>query len=227
MSRFSVENLPSQGAERLRCGTLWYIRKVRLSKTFMTKRLITLFSVEFFFTYTASKVRWRTPLCFRIFGTSKTFMFSRESAIFRRFFGLPVLKNLMGNPVSLTQYFVIETFYAWERKIKFFCRIFFVLQHRKSSWWPLLSFRLFGISKTFCHIMIFRQIFWSHSTEKLREEPSNVSESFKCQVSKKFMQLNGMSRFSVEYFPSQSAEGFRCGTLRYIRKVRLSKKIHA
>ena len=61
------------GAEKFRCGTIRYIRKVRLSKNFMTKRLISLFSVEFFFTYTDSKVRWRNPLCFRIFGTSKNF----------------------------------------------------------------------------------------------------------------------------------------------------------
>ena len=71
----------------------------------------------------------------------------------------------------------------------------------------------------------FSSFFLSHSTEKLREEPSNVSESFKCQVSKKFMQLNGMSRFSVENFPSQCAERFRCGRLWYIRKVRLSINI--
>ena len=119
---------------------------------------------------------------------------------------------------------VIETFYAWERKIKFFCRIFFVSQYRKNSWWPLLSFRLFGISKIFCHIMIFRQIFWSHSTKKLRQEPSNSSERSKCEVSKKIVSKNGISRFSVEIFLAQSAEGFRCGALRYIRKVRLSKK---
>ena len=31
----------------------------------------------------------------------------------------------------------------------------------------------------------FLSIFLSHSTEKLREEPSNVSESSKCEVSKK------------------------------------------
>ena len=73
------------------------------------------------------------------------------------------------------------------------------------------------------HITVFLQFFLSHKTEKLREEPSNVSESFKCQVSKKFMQLNGMSLFSVENFPSQCAERFRCGTLWYIRKKRLSK----
>ena len=118
---------------------------------------------------------------------------------------------------------VIETFYAWERKIKFFCRIFFVSQYRKNSWWPLQSFRLFGISETFCHIMIFRQIFWSQSTKKLRQEPSNVSEISKCEVSKKIVSKNGISRFSVENFLAQGAEGFRCGTLRYIRKVRYRK----
>ena len=72
--------------------------------------------------------------------------------------------------------------------------------------------------------MIFRQIFWSHSTEKLRQEPSNVSESSKCEVSKNIVSRNGISRFSVENILAQSADGFRCGTLRYIRKVRLSKK---
>ena len=36
------------------------------------------------------------------------------------------------------------------------------------------------------------------------------------------MRKNGISRLSVEFFLSQSAEKFRWGTLRYIRKVRLS-----
>ena len=63
----------------------------------------------------------------------------------------------------------------------------------------------------------------SPSTEKLREEPSNVSKSFKCEVTKKIFNENGISRFSVENFLAQSADKFRCGTLRYIRKVRLSK----
>ena len=53
------------------------MRKVRLSKNFMPMRLISLFSVEFFFNYTAYKIRWGTPLCFRIFRTSETFMPSR------------------------------------------------------------------------------------------------------------------------------------------------------
>ena len=71
--------------------------------------------------------------------------------------------------------------------------------------------------------MIFRRVFLSHSTKKFREEPSNVSESFKCEVSKKILNKNGISRFSDEKFSPQSAERFRCGTLRYSRKGRLSK----
>ena len=71
--------------------------------------------------------------------------------------------------------------------------------------------------------MIFRRIFLSDSTEKLREEPSNVSESFKCEVLKKILNKNGISRFSVENFSARSVERFRCGTHRYITKGRLSK----
>ena len=71
--------------------------------------------------------------------------------------------------------------------------------------------------------MIFRRVFLSDSTEKLREAPSNVSESFKCEVSKKIFNKNGISRFSVVNFSAQSVERFRCGTIRYSRKCRLSK----
>ena len=48
MSRFSVESFLSEGAEKFRWGTLRYTRKVRLSKNFMPKRLISLFSVELY-----------------------------------------------------------------------------------------------------------------------------------------------------------------------------------
>ena len=72
-------------------------------------------------------------------------------------------------------------------------------------------------------ITVFLRFFLSHSTEKFREEPSNVSKSFKCEVSKKILNKNGISRFSFENFLSQSAKKIRWGTLRYIRKVRLSK----
>ena len=46
----------------------------------------------------------------------------------------------------------------------------------------------------------FPSIFLSHSSEKLREEPSNYSESFKWQVSKNLIKRNGISPLSVEIF---------------------------
>ena len=131
MSRFSVENFPSQGAERFRCGTLWYIRKVRLSKNFMSKRLITLFSVEFFYTYTASKVRWRTPLCFRIFGISKIFMLSRGQRNFPSAFWPPSTENLVGNPFSLTQYFGYRNFLCMRAENQVFQTNFNVSEYAK------------------------------------------------------------------------------------------------
>ena len=99
----------------------------------------------------------------------------------------------------------------------------FCLTLREKSCEPLLSFRKLRISETFMRITVFLRFFLSHSTEKLREEPSNVSKSFKCEVSKKILKNNGKSRFSIENFSAQSAERFRCGTLRYIKKVRLPK----
>ena len=85
------------------------------------------------------------------------------------------------------------------------------------------KFQNFWVLGNFLAYPGFPSIFLSHSIEKLREEPSKVSEIFKCQVSKNLMQKNGTSPLLVESFLSQSAEKFRWGTLRYIRKVRLSK----
>ena len=65
--------------------------------------------------------------------------------------------------------------------------------------------------------------FFVSQYEKLLEEPSNISESFESEVSKIFVNKNGISIFSVGKFLAQSAKRFRCGTLRYMRKVRLFK----
>ena len=48
MSRFSVESFLSEGAEKFRWGKFRYTRKVRLSKNFLPKMLISLFSIELF-----------------------------------------------------------------------------------------------------------------------------------------------------------------------------------
>ena len=51
ISRFSVEKISALSAERFRGGTLRYLRKFRLPKVFMPRRVISLFSVEFFNVY--------------------------------------------------------------------------------------------------------------------------------------------------------------------------------
>ena len=62
ISRHSVENFLSQSAEKFRWGTLRYIRKVQLSKNFMPKRVISLFSVEFMSRLLPIKLAGK-PLC--------------------------------------------------------------------------------------------------------------------------------------------------------------------
>ena len=139
------------------------------------------------------------------------------------FFGLTVLKNFVGNDFNLPEIFGYRNFPCLRTENHVLQSKNFVSQFAKKSWEPLLSFRKLGISGTFIRITVFLDFFLSQSTEKLREEPSNVSKSFKCEVTKKIFNENGISRFSVENFLAQSANKFRCGTLRYIKKVRLSK----
>ena len=147
---------------------------------------------------------------------------SGVSRFFFDFFGLTVLKNFVGNDFNLPEIFGYRNFACLRTENHVLQSKNFVSQFAKISWEPLLSFRKLGISETFIRITVFLR-FFCLSTEKLLEEPSKISDSFKCQVLKKLMQKNGISRHSVENFLSQSAEKFRWGTLRYIRKVRLSK----
>ena len=58
------------------------------------------------------------------------------------------------------------------------------------------KFQIFWDLENFLSYYDFPSKFLSHITEKLREEPSSVSEIFKREVTKKFMNKNGISRFS-------------------------------
>ena len=108
----------------------------------------------------------------------------------------------MGNTFNLTENFGYRIFLCIRTENHVLQSKFFVSEYEKKSWEPLLSFRMFEISKTFFAYHSFPSIFLSHSIEKLREKPPNVSESFKRQVSRKFMHKNGISRISVEIFLS-------------------------
>ena len=139
------------------------------------------------------------------------------------FFDLTVLKNFVGNAFNLPEFFGYRNFLSMRTENHVLQSKIFVSQYAKNSWEPLLSFRILGILETFLRITVFLRYFLFHCTEKLREEPSNVSKSFNSEVSDKILNENGISRFSVESFLAQSAERFRCGTLRYTRKNRISK----
>ena len=137
-------------------------------------------------------------------------------------YGLTELTICAGNLFNLPEKFGYRKFLCWRTENHVLQSKFFVSQYAKKPWEPLLSFRRFGILETFTHFTVFL-LFFVSQYEKLLEEPSNISESFESEVSKKILNKNGISRFSVEKFSSQGARRFRCGTLRYIRKVRLSK----
>ena len=127
---------------------------------------------------------------------------SGVSRFYFDFFGLTVLKNFVRNPFKLPEIFGYRIFLCMRTENHVLPSKFFVSQYAKNSWERLLSYRMFEISKIFFAYHSFPSIFLSHSTEKLREKPSKVSENFKRQVSKNFMHKNGISRISVEYFLS-------------------------
>ena len=138
-------------------------------------------------------------------------------------FGLTELTICAGNLFNLPEKFGYRKFLCLRTENHVLQSKFFVSQYAKKPWEPLLSFRRFGILETFTQFTVFL-LFFVSQYEKLLEEPSNISESFDSEVSKNFMNKNGISLFSVGNFLAQSAKKFRCGTLRYMRKVRLSKK---
>ena len=76
-----------------------------------------------------------------------------------------------------------------------------------------------------CHI--FPSIFLSHSSEKLRGEPSNVSDSFKCQVSKKtYVKERNIMTLSRKFFVSE-CQKISLGNTSVYQKSSAIEKIHA
>ena len=125
ISRFSFENFSAQSAERFRCGTLRYIRKVRLSKNFMPKRVISLFSVELFSRilpinlgresiFVSESLGHRSLLCSVAgYRDSPLIILASQSC-----------KISCVIPSNFRNYSGIEFFYALEREITFFIQNF-------------------------------------------------------------------------------------------------------
>ena len=158
ISRFSVENFSAQSAERFRCGPLRYIRKVRLSKKFMPKRVISLFSVDIMSRLLPIKFVGETLCVSDSLGQRK--LLSRGY----RDSPLVFLASQYWNiswviPSTLRNISGIEFFYAWERKIMFFSRNFLSHSSRKllgttsnfQNTWDLGNFHAYhGFPSFFC-----------------------------------------------------------------------------
>ena len=120
------------------------------------------------------------------------------------FFDLAVLKNFVGNAFNLPEIFGYRNFLCMRTENHVLQSKIFVSQYAKNSWEPPLSFRIFGISEIFMRITVFLRFFLSHSTKKFREEPSNVSKSFKCEVSEKnFEWERDITIFRRKFFGSE------------------------
>ena len=212
------------GLKKKRWGTLRYIRKVQLSKNFMRKRAISLFSP--FSRFTAYKIRWGTPLCFRILGTSKTFMLSRGGGGRRDiplvFVGLPVLKIFVSNPINLTEKVGFRNFHYMRTENHVLQSKSFVSQFAKSSWKPFLCFRIIGVSKTFMQSRFTFDFFLSQSTEKLLEAHLKFQKVSNVRYRKFFCKRTEYHDFPSNFF-CLGLKKNRWGTFRYIRKIQLSK----
>ena len=96
------------------------------------------------------------------------------------FFGLTVLKNFVGNPLELPEIFVYRIFRCMGTENHVHHSKFFVSQYAKKILGTTSKFQNVWDLGNFFEYHIFPSIFLSHSSEKLREEPSNVSDSFNC-----------------------------------------------
>ena len=131
----------------------------------------------------------------------------------------------MGNDFERPEILGYRTFLCMRTENHVLHSKFFVSQEAKNSWERLLRFKKFGISETFLHVTFFLRFFCLRR-EKLLEEPSNASDSFKCRVSKKLMQKNVISRHSVENFVSECRK-ISLGITSVYQKSAAIEKFHA
>ena len=98
--------------EKFRWGTLRCFRKFRVSKTFMHKKGISLFSVESFLSHSAEKILRESLLCFKKFwywklpcigGGSITDL--ESITVFSKIFCLTGPKNFVGEPFCVSENF--------------------------------------------------------------------------------------------------------------------------
>ena len=169
ISRLPVENFFAHSAERFRCGKLWYIRKVRLSKNFMLKRVISFFSVDFF--SCILPVKFVTESLFVSESLRHRWLYAQRRALRFSvgFFGLPLLKNFVGNPFNLWESFGYRNFQCMKTENhvflpKFLCltipKKFVVTTSKFQIFWDIEKFLSYHDFPSNFFVSQYRKISW-------------------------------------------------------------------
>ena len=146
---------------------------------------------------------WASLQGFRKFGVSKIFMHNRGYHKFpSKIFCLTVPINFVGIPSMFPKNLGYRKISCKIEGITIFRRKLFVSQCRNILWASLQCFGKFGVSKNFMHKRGYHKFpskkFLSHSAEKFRGHPFNVSK--KIGVSKSFMHNRGYHKFPSKNF---------------------------
>ena len=210
-------------------GTLRCFRSFRVSKNFMHKEGISLNSVEKFLSHSADKIRRRTILCLERLLVSKIFKQRRGEAsrFWRKIFFTGPKKFRQGTILYFRKILVGKKF-LWIRGgvSRFSVKNFLSHSTEKFRCGTLRCFRKFRVSQNFMHqrggYHVLRQKLLVTQYRKISLWNTSVFQKISC-IAKFYASERGVSRFSVENFLSHSTEKFCWGTLRCIRKFRVSK----
>ena len=141
------------------------------------------------------------------------------------FFGLPVLKNFVGNTFNLTESFGYRIFLSMRTQNHVLQSKFFVTEYEKKSWEPLLSFRMFGISKTFfLHITVFLPISCLTVPKNFVRNQLMFQKVSKVRYRKALCIRKEYQEFQSKFFCLQK---FSSGNTSVYQKSSAIEKIHA
>ena len=187
------------------------------------------FSVKNFLSHSTEKFRCGTLRCFRKFRVSQNFMHQRGGYHVSpsKIFCHTVPKNFVGEHFGVSENFGYRKYICIrEGGITFSVKNFLSHSTEKFRCGTLRCFRKFRVSQNFMHqrggYHVLRQKLLVTQYRKISLWNTSVFQKISC-IAKFYASERGVSRFSVENFLSHSTEKFCWGTLRCIRKFRVSK----
>ena len=149
---------------------------------------------------------------------------SRVSRFSFHFFDLTVLKNFVRNPFKLPEIFGYRIFLCMRTENHVPPSKFCVSQYAKNSWERLLRFKMFGISETFLNFTFFLRFFCLTVAKNFVRNHLMFQTVSNVRYRKNLCKRTEYHDLQSKIFCLRVPKDFRCGKLRCIRKVRLSKK---